>query len=126
MGYDFLFKSIGRYIILPLLQEFVWNIDNCHVANLVLKMDQNTVLLNVYFVQYTHYYYHYQTLHSELFLRQIMNKQLEHIHLCPWELIDLEVSNLEFVVVFLKAQLKKIKTNIQIRHVQIDELPNIY
>ena len=28
--------------------ESVWNIDNCHVANLVLKMDQNTVLLNVY------------------------------------------------------------------------------
>ena len=79
LGYDFLLKSIGRYIILPLFQEFVWNTDNCHVANLVLKMDQNTVLLNVYFVQYTHYYYqYYQTL---LFLRQIMNKQLEHINL---------------------------------------------
>ena len=32
-----------------------------------------------------------------------MNKQLAQIHLCPWELIDLDVSNLEFVVVFFKA-----------------------
>ena len=54
MGYDSLFKSIGHYIILPLLQEFVWNTDNYHAANLVLKMDQNIM-------QDAHYYHNYRS-----------------------------------------------------------------
>ena len=48
----------------------------------------------------------YQTLHSELFLRQIMNKQLEHIHLCLMSLgahrlssiMTCRVLNFEFVI----------------------------
>ena len=64
----------------------------------------------------------------EVSLRQIMNKQLAQIHLCPWELIDLDTSNLEFVVVFFNADTveKKSKQEFKIQHVQSDELPNIY
>ena len=56
-----------------------------------------------------------------------MNKQLAQIHLCPWELIDLDTSNLEFVVVFFNADTveKKSKQEFKIQHVQSDELPNI-